>query len=350
MKLSMPDRPLEIPAAWLGSEMQTRPDLWSYELTDRDIEELQRATQLVTEREVPLSEITPRNFLLPTLGPRLKTAALEVTSGLGFALLRNLPVEGLPIDQIERMYFGLARYFGRPVAQNSKGDLLGNVRDEGQSYGRTVRAYQSNVALTYHNDSTDIVGLACVKPAKDGGISRIVSSVTLHNTMMVEAPELLEVLYQQPCYFSWKGEEPEGQDPFYWARVFSWHQGQLTSCYSNRLILETQEHYDSVPPLSDLQHAALEKVEEITSRPELWLDMHFRPGDVQLLNNFHVWHSRTGFEDYDDPALRRHLLRVWLAEYAPRQISPASTNRHETLGELGHLPRLRVFDVPPVTA
>lgn len=348
MRVSMPDAPLEIPAAWVGSRLQQEPERWTFQFDDGDLDELLQATNAVIAQDIPLSAITPRNFLLPRLGPKLKAAAVELNRGLGFVLLRGLPIDGLPIAQIERMYFGLARYFGIPVAQNSKGDLLGNVRNEGQSYGRTVRAYQSNVPLTYHNDSTDIVGLACVKPAKEGGISRIISAVTLHNVLMEEDPAALDALYQHPCYFSWKGEEPEGQDPFYWARVFSWYEGQLTSCYSNRLILETQKHYDSVPPLSDDQYAALEKVEEITSRSDLCLDMHFRPGDVQLLNNFYIWHSRTAFEDYDDPAERRHLLRVWLAEYAPRQISPASTNRHETLGELGHLPRRRVFDVPAV--
>jgi hypothetical protein len=346
MHLPMPAEPLNVPAAWVGRDVQDKPELWSYEFTQRDIDELLTATERVTELGLALSQINPRTFLLARLGPTLKAVALHLSQGLGVMLLRGLPIAELPTDVVEKMYFGLSTHIGIPVAQNGKGDLLGNVRDEGASYGRTVRAYQSNVPLTFHNDSTDIVGLACVRPAKSGGLSRIISAVTLHNTLMREAPDALQTLYDEPSYFSWKGEEPAGQHPYYWARVFSYYQGQLTTCYSNRLILETQKHYADVPPMSDAHRAALERVEEIAQRPEMFLDMDFRPGDIQFLNNFHVWHSRTGFTDHEDPALRRHLLRVWLAEYSARQVSVASTNRVETLAEHGHLPRRRVFDVP----
>jgi hypothetical protein len=345
MHLPMPTEPLDIPAAWVGRDIQEKPELWSYEFTQRDIDELLAATTRVTELGLDLARINPRTFLLARLGPTLKAVALHLSQGVGVMLLRGLPIADLPIDVVEKMYFGLSTHLGIPVAQNSKGDLLGNVRDEGASYGRTVRAYQSNVPLTYHNDSTDVVGLACVRPAKSGGLSRIISAVTLHNTLMREAPDALQTLYDEPSYFSWKGEEPAGQHPYYWARIFSYYQGQLTTCYSNRLILETQKHYADVPPMSDAHRAALERVEEIALRPEMCLDMDFKPGDIQFLNNFHVWHSRTGFTDHEDQALRRHLLRVWLAEYSPRQVSVASTNRTETLAEHGHLPRRRVFDV-----
>jgi alpha-ketoglutarate-dependent taurine dioxygenase len=45
--------------------------------------------------------------------------------------------------------------------------------------------------------------------------------------------------------------------------------------------------------------------------------MHFEPGDVQLLNNTAVLHSREAYTDHDDPAHRRHLLRLWLKTNAP---------------------------------
>lgn len=34
---------------------------------------------------------------------------------------------------------------------------------------------------------------------------------------------------------------------------------------------------------------------------------------MQLLNSFVTLHSRTPFEDYDDPAEKRHLMRLWLS-------------------------------------
>jgi len=41
--------------------------------------------------------------------------------------------------------------------------------------------------------------------------------------------------------------------------------------------------------------------------------MNFEPGDVQLISNHTVLHSRTEYEDWPDPSRRRHLLRLWLS-------------------------------------
>ena len=38
-----------------------------------------------------------------------------------------------------------------------------------------------------------------------------------------------------------------------------------------------------------------------------------KAGDIQILNNHLTLHSRTEFEDHDDPALKRTLFRLWLA-------------------------------------
>ena len=47
--------------------------------------------------------------------------------------------------------------------------------------------------------------------------------------------------------------------------------------------------------------------------PSLYLDMAFRPGDTQLLKNSVILHKRTAYEDWEEPARKRHLLRLWLA-------------------------------------
>ena len=47
--------------------------------------------------------------------------------------------------------------------------------------------------------------------------------------------------------------------------------------------------------------------------PALYLDMEFRPGDIQLLKNSVILHKRTEYEDWDEPDRKRHLLRLWLA-------------------------------------
>ena len=47
--------------------------------------------------------------------------------------------------------------------------------------------------------------------------------------------------------------------------------------------------------------------------PDLYLDMDFEPGDIQLISNHTVIHSRTDYEDFEEPEKKRHLLRLWLS-------------------------------------
>ena len=63
--------------------------------------------------------------------------------------------------------------------------------------------------------------------------------------------------------------------------------------------------------LSPEEREILDLYEEIASSPDLSFDMDLEPGDIQWLSNHTVLHARTAYED--DPAHRRHLLRLWLS-------------------------------------
>jgi hypothetical protein len=67
------------------------------------------------------------------------------------------------------------------------------------------------------------------------------------------------------------------------------------------------------PRLSDLDHRALDIIQALAETDEFRFDMVLEQGDMQFLNNHVMIHSRTQFEDYEDPARRRHLLRLWLS-------------------------------------
>ena len=40
--------------------------------------------------------------------------------------------------------------------------------------------------------------------------------------------------------------------------------------------------------------------------------MDFQPGDMQFINNYHVLHGRTAYEDDRASGRVRHLKRLWL--------------------------------------
>jgi len=75
-----------------------------------------------------------------------------------------------------------------------------------------------------------------------------------------------------------------------------------------------------VPPLSERQRAALDRFDATAESPEYALEMAFEPGDVQLLSNHTIAHSRTGYRDAEAPEERRHLLRLWLSIEEPEPL------------------------------
>ena len=126
------------------------------------------------------------------------------------------------------LFRGIGCHFGDVVTQNAKGDLLGHVRDLGfDDYrGRSdVRGYQTRARLEFHTDVVDIVGLMCLRAAREGGHSLIVSSTTVHNEMLRETPLLLGLLYGN-FLFDRRGEEAAGRETvFHQPGLFSLYQG-----------------------------------------------------------------------------------------------------------------------------
>src|SRR4029077_7485891 len=119
-------------------------------------------------------------FSLPTVGPWLRRILKEVQDGRGFAFLRGLPVAEWGPRRSALAFLALGLHLGNLRPQNTAGHLLGHVRDQGlSSRDPNVRIYQTRERQNYHTDSCDVVGLLCLHPAKAGGLSSLVSSVTV---------------------------------------------------------------------------------------------------------------------------------------------------------------------------
>ncbi|KAL6781597.1 hypothetical protein ACKKBF_B08640 [Auxenochlorella protothecoides x Auxenochlorella symbiontica] len=59
---------------------------------------------------------------------------------------------------------------------------------------------------------------------------------------------------------------------------------------------------------------AIKLFDELAASPRHSIRYQLQPGDIQLLSNHTVLHARSAFvDDAEDPNLRRHLLRLWLA-------------------------------------
>ncbi len=83
-------------------------------------------------------------------------------------------------------------------------------------------------------------------------------------------------------------------------------------CYIRRFV-EAAARFDEVPRLSAAQIEAMALIDTLDKRDDIRLDMDFRPGDIQIVNNLITLHARTEYEDFPELERRRHLLRLWFA-------------------------------------
>jgi hypothetical protein len=298
------------PAAWRGADLSVST-AWIHELTADEVAELVELVERLQWADVPVDELEREPLPLPRLGPVVDRWADELNGGRGFVLVRGLPVEDLGEDRSALAYVALGLRLGVPVSQNAAGDLLGHVRDDGSDPDDpTVRRYRTRLAQPFHVDGSDVVGLLCLHGAKSGGVSQIASSVTIYEEIARRRPDL-EPLLHEPWYFDRYGEERPGERPWFAAPIASGLPDRFRFVYLRWYIDKAQTHAD-VPRLTPAQVELLDLIDELARDPAIHLDMDFQPGDIQWLANRTILHSRTGYEDHDDPARRRHLLRLWL--------------------------------------
>lgn len=308
-------KPVEGARVWRGPDLAARANEWTYQLTEDDIAELDGAVAEILRQDLDVLDITQERFVLPKLSKTLARIQDALQNGFGFAVLRGLPVARYDIRQAATAYFGIGSHLGEAVSQNARGHALGHVCNLGfDPTLPTARGYQSANKLNFHTDPTDLVGLMCLRKAKSGGLSSIVSAGTVFNEMLKKRPDLAHIL-TQTLYRDRRGEIPAGREPWYRFPVFNFRDGHLTTNYV-RSTIEKAQRFDDVPRLTESQREAFGLIESITADPALYLDMEFEPGDIQILNNHYILHSRTAYEDYPEPEKRRHLLRLWLATEA----------------------------------
>jgi hypothetical protein len=309
-------------AVWTGADQAARD--WILVLSDAEQAEIVLAGEAVRDR--PSDAIDAAAFPLPLLAPKLAAAERTLAAGSGFVMLRGLPVETMDRDLIEIAYWGLGAHLGVRVSQSVAGDRLGHVFDRGA--GDQGRYYTRGGALEFHMDPVDVVGLLCVRAALSGGASRIVSAGALHEAIRAERPDLLRILYRG-FHNSRRGHgEASVSDR---VPVFARGADGLNCCLLPAAIRQAA---DDGYPLDRDEEEALLFLAEVANRPGLFLDMDFRPGDIQFLNNRTVLHARTDYVDHPDPARKRHLLRLWLMrpDWPAR---PAAMSFHDRVDHAG---------------
>lgn len=304
-------RILEPQCEWTAAEFTDEEHFTEY-LTAAELDELDGALRNALRRSSDPLQLDKHDFPMPMLARRLAAIEHELIDGRGFVRLRGIDRDAYGQDEMELLYWGIGAHLGLPWAQNKHGHVLGDVTDQGKTLNDpTARGNElGGIALPFHCDGSDLVGLMCLANGRAGGLSTVSNSVRIHNRLVRERPDLAAALYQ-PYPYDFRGEQAEGGKAFYSLPVFTEWNGRLFVRCIPGYIWASQRHPDA-PRLTDEQHEALRAVERMAQESENHVAMELRPGDIQFINNFHVLHGRTAYEDDRAAGRIRHLKRLWL--------------------------------------
>ena len=304
-------RVLERACEWHHDDVAD-PVSYTEVLDAEEREELDAALRVAKAKSSDLLEIGKQDFPLGRLAARLRRIERELIEGRGFVVIRGLARERYDNDEMCLLYWGIGAHLGKPWAQNKYGHVLGDVTDQGKRLDDpTARGNElGSVALPYHSDGSDLVGLLCLQTPQEGGVSTVCNALAIHNDLVRSEPELAAELYE-PQPYDFRGEQHEHGKPFYAVPVFTEWNDRLFVRYIRPYIRASQRH-PQAPRITELAERAMQRLDAMTSDPQYEVFMDFEPGDIQFVNNYHVLHGRTAYRDDASTGRVRHLKRLWL--------------------------------------
>jgi hypothetical protein len=314
--------------------MAAHPERWMVMLTPDDVADLEQAAAAFLATGADLGQITAEAFPLKRFAGHLAALQEKMRSGCGVEVIRGLPMERYDQRMAAAIFCGIGAHIGTARSQNAAGHVLGHVRNVGADPSDpNTRIYQTAARQTFHTDSADVVGLICLRNAKEGGDSLLVSAETIYNRMRATRPDLLALLFD-PIATDRRGEVPEGMKPWMEIPPLCWHDGKLTVFYQRQYI-DSAQRFDGAMRLTAAHVEALDLFDALANDPELNVRMRLEPGDMQFVYNHAQLHDRTGFQDWAEPDRRRHLLRLWLSLPGDRELPPCFAERYGTI-EVGN--------------
>jgi Taurine catabolism dioxygenase TauD, TfdA family len=264
--------------------MAAKSDRWLVRLAADEIAELEQTAKsfLATTKEI--GTITKDKFPLPLFGRHLAKLRETLINGIGFEVIRGLPVENYSQEIAATIFCGVGAHLGSARSQNAMGHILGHVRDIGADANNpNTRIYQTAERQTFHTDSSDVVGLLCIREAMEGGVSLLVSTTTIYNAMLRNRPDLVALMFD-PIATDRRGEVPENQKPYLEIPPLNWHAGFLTGFYQRQYIDSAQRFPDALR-LTPAHIEALDLFDTLANDPSLHFGMQLQPGDMQFVYN-----------------------------------------------------------------
>lgn len=301
------------PQAWTAQQVR-EDNSWVIRLNEAQIQGMRDALAHAKALNKPLLDMVQADFPLNDAAREVLQRAIDTTQGRwGMCLVKGFPVNEWTEQEARLAYWGMSLYMGVGRTQNRASEFMNDVRNEGGEYKvKGGRGYNTNAGLDFHQDSCDVVGLLCRRTAKSGGSSKVISSIALYEEVKRRRPDLIPVL-QGTWFHSYQGTQDPTQPPYYRCPIFGNHPEYFAARANRKNTVAAQRDFPEVPRLTREQEEALDLLDELMPSELLCYSMDLEEGDLQLLNNYVTLHSRTPFEDFDEPDRKRHLFRLWLA-------------------------------------
>ena len=286
------------------------------------VRELDRIAASLDRAPLPLLVLRPEDFALDAAHAFMRdTVKCTIDEGPGFAIVDRLPVDRWSLASAKAVWWLLASFVARPVAQKWDGTSIYDVTDLGRPPGNGVRPDVTNYEQNFHTDNSynnvppHYVGLFCIRTAMEGGVSGIVSFATAHEEMRKRHPGLLPRLFQ-PFYFNRQREHAPGDVMTTHHPMFERENEKLIARLSYFQV--KNGHKIAGVELDTEGKAAIEAFEAILNEPGMSARFHFEPGQMQLIDNRALGHKRTAFRDWPEPERKRLLVRLWLRDSGSR--------------------------------
>ncbi len=300
--------PPENPLGWKRSQL--RSDDWLVPAPTACAAEFEQIVHAVRGHSGPLAAFGAEQLELRACAGAMAQMRAKLIDGPGFAVLDRVPVERYRCQESQAIGWVLANLLGQVVAQKRDGTRLYDVRDTGKAIAHGVRRSVTNLEQEFHTDGgwlplpPTFIGLYCLQPAAEGGMSRCASLVTVHDGLQ-DRPRLLDRLHQP---FWWDRQAEHAPDDLTYTRApIYWHAGErLCARYYDDYV--RKGYALAGEPLDDLGAQALDAMREIIEAADNWVEFHLHQGQFLYVNNRQIAHSRTAFRD---DGARRHLMRFW---------------------------------------
>ena len=251
----------------------------------------------------------------------LKNEILEfkkkILDGFGLFIINGTCLKDFSLKEKISIYTLIAEILGELIIQNIKQEKIVEIKDVGKSMQTGGRYHETKEGGSHHTDSPqwkdvpDYLGLFCVHNAKKGGTNLFLSAYTIHNRIFKGRKDLLNILYGK-FHFDKRGEFKEGESSTVFEPIFKFKDGKLYFRYLRNYI--DAGHDIQNQPLSESQKEALTYLDNSMLEEYMIMSYDLKPDDMVFSDNHWIIHGRTTFEDFDDPNLKRLMLRTWIKD------------------------------------